>query len=81
MATLLYYIRIKVKHFFIMRDDDKMETIARIHREIEDLERELKKDDDNGYLLRPYVRSRFQDRVETLRQEEREILNNLCTEN
>ena len=64
-----------------MRDDDKMKTIARIHTEIEDLERELKKDDDNGYLFRPYVRRKFEDRVETLRQEEREILNNLCTEN
>jgi len=64
-----------------MREDDMMKTVTRIHIEIEDLERELKKDDDNGYLLRPYVRSKFQDRVEILRQEEREILNNLCTEN
>ena len=64
-----------------MREDDMMKTVTRIHIEIEDLERELQKDNDNGFLLRPYVRSKFQDRVETLRQEEREILNNLCTEN
>ena len=64
-----------------MREDDMMKTVTRIHIEIEDLERELQKDNDNGFLLRPYVRSKFQDRVEILRQEEREILNNLCTEN
>ena len=81
MTTLLYYIRIKVKHLFIMREDDMMKTVTRIHIEIEDLERELQKDNDNGFLLRPYVRRKFEDRVETLRQEEREILNNLCTEN
>ena len=64
-----------------MRDDDKMETIARIHTEIEDIKKALQKDNDDGYLLRPYVRQRLEDRVEILRNEEREILNGLCTEN
>ena len=64
-----------------MREDDKMETIARIHTEIEDIKKALQKDNDDGYLLRPYVRQRLEDRVEILRNEEREILNGLCTEN
>lgn len=64
-----------------MREDDIMRTIARIHTELEDIKEALQKDNDDGYLLRPYVRQRLEDRVEILRNEEREILNGLCTEN
>lgn len=64
-----------------MREDDKMKTIGRLHIEIDDIKRVLQKDDDDGFLLRPYVRQRLEDRIETLRDEEREILSGLCTEN
>jgi len=58
-----------------MKEEDKMKTIDRIQTEIEDIQKTLQKDNNDGYLLRPYVRQRLEDRIETLRNEEREIYN------
>lgn len=64
-----------------MDEQNKMKIITRLMNEIEDIKEYLNKDEKDGYLLRPYVRRRLEDRLQTLIEEERDLNNNIFSEN
>jgi len=64
-----------------MREMDNMKRIAKIVSEIRDIEDYLLKDEKDGYILRPYVRQRLEDRLQTLAEEKRDLNNNVFSDN
>ena len=64
-----------------MNERDKMDTVNRKVNEIDDITDALRTDEQDGYLLRSYVRRKLEDRLQLLKDEIREINNNIFSEN
>ena len=64
-----------------MDERDKMDTVNRKVNEIDDITDALRTDEQDGYLLRSYVRRKLEDRLQLLKDEIREINNNIFSEN
>lgn len=69
------------KTLFNMNNDDMMKTLLRLREEIKELSEAIEKDNEDGYLLRPYVRRRYEDLLEIARAEERELLGRIYIDN
>jgi hypothetical protein len=63
-----------------MNERDKMDTVNRKVNEIDDITDALRTDEQDGYLLRSYVRRKLEDRLQLLKDEIREINNNIFSE-
>lgn len=55
-------------------DTVKLDDIVRIREELNDLRRVIEQDNEDGYLLRPYLRRVIEDKIEFLTTQERNIL-------
>ena len=64
-----------------MHERDKMDTVNRKVNEIDDITNALHTDEQDGYLLRSYIRQKLEDRLQLLKDEIREINNNIFSEN
>ena len=64
-----------------MDERDKMDTVNRKVNEIDDITNALRTDEQDGYLLRSYVRRKLEDRLQLLKDEIREINNNIFSDN
>jgi hypothetical protein len=64
-----------------MNERDKMDTVNRKVNEIDDITNALRTDEQDGYLLRSYVRRKLEDRLQLLKDEIREINNNIFSDN
>ncbi|MCZ2336925.1 MAG: hypothetical protein LC127_01775, partial [Chitinophagales bacterium] len=80
-CNIILYGAYNPKTLFNMNNDDMMKTLLRLREEIKELSEAIEKDNEDGYLLRPYVRRRYEDLLEIARAEERELLGGIYTEN
>jgi hypothetical protein len=68
------------REILTMNERDKMDTVNRKVNEIDDITDALRTDEQDGYLLRSYVRRKLEDRLQLLKDEIREINNNIFSE-
>jgi hypothetical protein len=55
-------------------DTVKLDDIVRIREELAYLRKVIEQDNEDGYLLRPYLRRVIEDKIEFLTTQERNIL-------
>lgn len=55
-------------------DEDKLHNLIRIREELEDLQKIIDQDNENGYLLRSYTRQVIEDKILYLITQEKDLL-------
>lgn len=66
---------------FYMDKRDKLKRIARLQSEIQDIKEALHTDEEDGYLLRGYIRQRLEDRVDSLQEEIQDLNLDIFSDN